>query len=399
MTSWILASLLAAKRAGTTGTGGSVTFTTLTSAGQAITIPTGNVAGLALTQDGTGSRTVTWPSGIRWEGGTPPTLSTAAGATDVFTFVLLSGGGWLGKKDGSHPAPADTTAPSAVTNLSASATDTTIPLSWTAATDNNAVTGYEYSLNGTTWTSTGSTGTTYTVTGLTASTSYTVQVRAFDAAGNKGAAASVTITTAAGALTQVFLDTFTRADGTIAASGVVADTGQSWAGSTANHYIASNKLDPRNTSATSCIYANHGATAPVEASAKITVGTTAQAVLAFRASAAQTSTNMGGVVQITSGGLVSMGGGDATLVPTVTYNIGGGTNNYASIQGGVVAGNEYPVKVTWSGNLMTIYVNNVRHLEGTLTSAQQTTLSGLTRVAVFGGAETGFRVDDIKVSV
>lgn len=204
--------------AGASGNAGAgVTFVTLTSASQAVTIPTGSVAGLALVQDATGGRTATWPTGIRWDGGTTPTLSSAAGATDVFTFIAVTGGGWLGKKDGSHPAPADTTTPSAVTNLVAgTATTTSVPLTWTAATDNVAVTGYEYSTNGTTWTSTGSTSTSYTVTGLTANTSYTIQVRAFDAAGNKGTAASVTATTAAVAGpapgTVLTSDSFTGAD-------------------------------------------------------------------------------------------------------------------------------------------------------------------------------------------
>lgn len=106
----------------------------------------------------------------------------------------LSGDEWL------DTSTADTTAPSAVTGLTAgTATTTTVPLSWTAATDDVAVAGYEYSTNGTTYTSTGSTGTTYTVTGLTANTAYTIYVRAFDAAGNRGTAASVAKTTAASA--------------------------------------------------------------------------------------------------------------------------------------------------------------------------------------------------------
>lgn len=41
---------------------------------------------LMLTQDGTGSRTVTWPSGVKWVGAAAPTLSTAAGATDIVSF-------------------------------------------------------------------------------------------------------------------------------------------------------------------------------------------------------------------------------------------------------------------------------------------------------------------------
>jgi len=41
---------------------------------------------LKLVQDGTGSRTVTWPASVKWPGGTAPTLSTAGGAVDVIRF-------------------------------------------------------------------------------------------------------------------------------------------------------------------------------------------------------------------------------------------------------------------------------------------------------------------------
>ena len=44
---------------------------------------TGSYLTLKLIQDGTGSRTVTWPSSVKWAGGTAPTLSTAAGAVDI----------------------------------------------------------------------------------------------------------------------------------------------------------------------------------------------------------------------------------------------------------------------------------------------------------------------------
>jgi hypothetical protein len=39
-----------------------------------------------LIQDGSGNRTVTWPSGISWGGRTVPTLSTAVGSKDIFVF-------------------------------------------------------------------------------------------------------------------------------------------------------------------------------------------------------------------------------------------------------------------------------------------------------------------------
>lgn len=41
---------------------------------------------LVLIQDGTGSRTVTWPAAVKWPGGTAPTLSTGAAAVDIIAF-------------------------------------------------------------------------------------------------------------------------------------------------------------------------------------------------------------------------------------------------------------------------------------------------------------------------
>ena len=87
---------------------------------------------------------------------------------------------------------ADTQAPTAPTNLTATAfSSVQINLSWTASTDNVGVTGYKveqcqgascsnFAQVGTT----SGTGTTYSATGLTASTSYSYRVRATDAAGN-----------------------------------------------------------------------------------------------------------------------------------------------------------------------------------------------------------------------
>jgi hypothetical protein len=50
---------------------------------------------VACTQDATGGRTVTWPAGVVWADGTPPTLSTAGTAKDLFALVRL-GGTWYG---------------------------------------------------------------------------------------------------------------------------------------------------------------------------------------------------------------------------------------------------------------------------------------------------------------
>jgi hypothetical protein len=84
-------------------------------------------------------------------------------------------------------AVSDTTAPTAPTGLTASGTtQTTTNLSWTASTDNVAVTGYDVYQGGSLIGST-TTATTYAVTGLTASTAYAFTVRAKDAAANVSA--------------------------------------------------------------------------------------------------------------------------------------------------------------------------------------------------------------------
>jgi hypothetical protein len=44
----------------------------------------GNVFRLIVTQDGVGSRTVTWNAAIHWPGGTAPTLTTTPAKTDIF---------------------------------------------------------------------------------------------------------------------------------------------------------------------------------------------------------------------------------------------------------------------------------------------------------------------------
>ncbi len=89
---------------------------------------------------------------------------------------------------GTQP-PADTVAPSVPTNLVAGATTlSSIAVSWTASTDNVAVTGYDISSGGVV---VGSSPTTsFTVAGLATDTAYTFTVRAKDAAGNVSAASA-----------------------------------------------------------------------------------------------------------------------------------------------------------------------------------------------------------------
>lgn len=78
-------------------TAASILILTLTAA-CTLTFPAAAGGGqftLLLTQDATGSRLVTWPSTVRWAGGTAPTLTAAPAKTDVITF-LSDGAYWLG---------------------------------------------------------------------------------------------------------------------------------------------------------------------------------------------------------------------------------------------------------------------------------------------------------------
>ncbi|MES2812883.1 MAG: GEVED domain-containing protein [Bacteroidota bacterium] len=96
---------------------------------------------------------------------------------------------------------ADTTAPTAPTSLTASGTtSSSTNLSWTASTDNLAVTGYDV-YQGATLKATVTT-TSYAVTGLTAATAYTFSVKAKDAAGNVSTASNtVNVTTSSTTIT------------------------------------------------------------------------------------------------------------------------------------------------------------------------------------------------------
>jgi hypothetical protein len=56
---------------------------------------------LFLNQDGTGSRTATWPGSVKWAGGTAPTLTTTASRTDILVFTTIDAGViWYGAVSG-----------------------------------------------------------------------------------------------------------------------------------------------------------------------------------------------------------------------------------------------------------------------------------------------------------
>jgi chitodextrinase len=118
----------------------------------------------------------------------------------------------------------DSTPPTAPTGLSATATSSTqINLSWSAATDNVAVTGYRVErCQGSGCSNFAEiaqpSGMTYTDIGRTASTSYSYRVRAVDAAGNLGPySGTATATTQAPTRSLLAAYAFNEGSGTSAA--------------------------------------------------------------------------------------------------------------------------------------------------------------------------------------
>lgn len=124
----------------------------------------------------------------------------------------------------------DTVAPTAPTLSASGTTSNSTNLSWSGATDNVAVTGYDVYRGGTLIGST-TTATTFAATGLSASTTYTFNVRAKDAAGNVSANSNtVSVTTLAPPA-----DTTAPTAPTLSASGTTTtSTNLSWSGATDN---------------------------------------------------------------------------------------------------------------------------------------------------------------------
>ncbi|WP_369013770.1 endonuclease [Flavobacterium anhuiense] len=124
----------------------------------------------------------------------------------------------------------DTQAPTAPTNLaSTSTTATSISLSWTASTDNVAVTGYDVYANSVLRTTVSST--TATITGLTASTAYSIYVKAKDAAGNASASSNtISVTTnssGTGTATDLLFSEYIEGSGNNKALEIANNTGTS----------------------------------------------------------------------------------------------------------------------------------------------------------------------------
>tara|TARA_R110001583_G_scaffold35585_3_gene118245 strand:- start:53125 stop:58278 length:5154 start_codon:yes stop_codon:yes gene_type:complete len=126
----------------------------------------------------------------------------AAGTTYNFTVKAKDAAGNISTNSNTETITTvtpDTQAPSSPIVTTSNITQTTVNLSWNAATDNVGVTGYDIYKNNVLLTSV--TGTSFQATGLTAATSYNFNVRAKDAAGNTSNSNTVTISTLTQSLT------------------------------------------------------------------------------------------------------------------------------------------------------------------------------------------------------
>lgn len=56
---------------------------------------------MILKQDGTGSRTVTWPAAVKWPSGTAPTITSTASKSDKYIFTA-DGTNWIGSNAGQN---------------------------------------------------------------------------------------------------------------------------------------------------------------------------------------------------------------------------------------------------------------------------------------------------------
>jgi chitodextrinase len=130
------------------------------------------------------------------------TDNTVAGST-AYTYQITAYDG-AGNESGkttaasiTTPAPPDTTPPTTPGSFQSTNTGlTAISLSWTASTDNKAVTGYLLSRNGTQIATIPSTAaTSYNDSSLTYGTTYNYTLKATDAAGNLSNPATLSVTT------------------------------------------------------------------------------------------------------------------------------------------------------------------------------------------------------------
>jgi chitodextrinase len=236
----------------------------------------------------------------------------------------------------------DTTAPTAATLSASGTTANSTNLSWSGATDNIGVSGYDVYQDGVFRASV--TGTTFTATGLSASTTYTFYVIAKDAAGNFSPASNtVNVST----LTP---DTTPPTAPTLSASGTTSSsTNLAWSGATDN--VAVTSYD---------VYRNGTFLASTAATTYAVTGLTASTAYSFYVIAKDAAGNVSpasNTVNVT------------TLAPSVTYCTSRGNNTADEYINRVQLGtiNNLSGNNGGYGNFTALSTNLVRGTSNTIT--------------------------------
>ena len=163
------------------------------------------VTGYTIDRDGAAVATVSGTSTSYTDTGLVP------GTAYSYTVTASDGSGNVSPPSNQATATtlADTSPPSAPgTPIATSVTSAQVTLSWSASTDNVGVVGYRVVRNGSVVATVA--GTTYADPTVTASTSYTYQVIAYDAAGNTAPSGTLTVITPAPG--TLFADGFETGD-------------------------------------------------------------------------------------------------------------------------------------------------------------------------------------------
>ena len=245
----------------------------------------------------------------------------------------------------------DTTPPSAPTSLTGTvASAAQINLSWTASTDNVAVTGYRVEdcsgASCTTFAQIGTpTSTTYSATGLTASTAYSFRVRATDAAGNLS-----TYSITAKATTSAAADTTapTAPSGLTAAVASAAQINLSWTASTDNVGVTGYKVE--SCSGVSCTtFAQIGTPTATNFSA---TGLAASTAYSFRVRATDAAGNLSAYSSTASGTTTATTA--ISYVQGASQNPSTGNSLAATFSAAQAAGDLNVVVVGWADSTTTV---------------------------------------------